>query len=145
MAAAKTKILIVESFQANIELITQELEKGLSHYNFEVASTKKEFKKMLRTYKPDLILSNNIFTSFDGMSIFMIMKKLAPQIPFIFVSYPAREEHLIEFFENGLTDFVLKDNLCRLPAAIKRALNDIEIYKVNEAFIKKELSPIQVL
>ena len=145
MAPAKTKILIVESFQANIELITQELEKGLSHYNFEVATTKKEFKKMLRTYKPDLILSNNIFTSFDGMSIFLIKKKLAPHIPFIFVSYPAREEHIVEFFANGLTDFILKDNLCRLPIIIKRALQDNEIHKINEDYNNKELSPIQVL
>jgi CheY-like chemotaxis protein len=59
MVPEKTKILIVESFQANIELIVQELEKGLTNYNFKIANTKKEFKNTLLTYEPDLILSNN--------------------------------------------------------------------------------------
>lgn len=145
MTPEKTKILIAESFQANIELIVQELEKGLTHYNFEIASTKKEFKKMLLTYKPDLIVSNNIFTSFDGMSLFIIKKKLAPQTPFIFVSYPAREEHMSEFLKNGLTDFVLKDNLSSLPIIIKRVLQEIEMNQRNEAFNKKEHFNIQEL
>lgn len=145
MVPAKTKILIVESFQPNIELITQELEKGLSHYNFEVAKTKNEFKKRLLTYKPDLILSNNIFTSFDGLSLFIIKKKLAPQTPFIFVSYPAREEHMIEFLKNGLTGFVLKDNLSSLPIIIKRVLEDIEKNKRNNDFNKKEQFSIHEL
>lgn len=102
MTSEKTKILIVESFQANIELITQELEKGLTHYSFEIVNSKKEFKKKRLRYKPDLILSNNIFTSFDGLSIFKIKKKLVPQTPFIFVSYPARKEQIIEFFKKWL-------------------------------------------
>jgi PleD family two-component response regulator len=145
MAPAKTKILIVESFQANIELITQELEKGLTHYIFEVARTKNDFQKKLLTYKPDLILSNNIFTSFDGLSLFKIKKKLVPQTPFIFVSYPAREEHMIEFLKNGLTGFVLKDNLSSLSVIIKRVLQEIEMNKRNDDSNQKEHFRIQEL
>ena len=145
MATEKTKILIVESFQANIELIVQELEKGLTDYNFKIVNTKKEFKEMLLTYNPDLILSNNIFTSFDGMSLFIIKKKLAPQTPFIFISYPAREEHMIEFFKNGLTDFVLKDNLSSLSVIIKRLFQEIKMYQKKNEFNKGEHFRIQEL
>lgn len=145
MVREKTKILIVESFQANIELIVQELDKGLTHYNFEIANSKKEFKRMLLAYKPDLILSNNIFNSFDGHSLFVLKKKLVPQTPFIFVSYPAREEQMIEFFKNGLTDFVFKENLSSLPTIIKRALQDIEKNKKNDASNPKEQFRIQEL
>lgn len=145
MATEKTKILIVESFQANIELIVQELEKGLTDYNFKIVNTKKEFKEMLLTYNPDLILSNNIFTSFDGMSLFIIKKKLAPQTPFIFISYPAREEQMIKFFKNGLTDFVLKDNLSSLSVIIKRLFQEIKMNQKKNEFNKGEHFSIQEL
>lgn len=145
MATEKTKILIVESFQANIELIVQELEKGLTDYNFKIVNTKKEFKEMLLTYNPDLILSNNIFTSFDGMSLFIIKKKLAPQTPFIFISYPAREEQMIKFFKNGLTDFVLKDNLSSLSVIIKRLFQEIKMNQKKNEFNKGEHFRIQEL
>lgn len=137
MVPTKVEILIVESFQANIELIILELQGGLIHFNYEIAYTKKEFKNKLLYYKPDLILSNNIFTSFDGLSLFNIKKKLAPHTPFIFISYPARAEHMIEFFKSGLTAFVLKDNLSSLSMIVKRVVQDIEVSKTNEDFSQK--------
>lgn len=35
------------------------------------------------------------------------------------------EEHIIEFFKNGLTDFLLKVNLISLRTIIERTLQDI--------------------
>jgi DNA-binding NtrC family response regulator len=86
-----------------------------------------------------------IFSSFDGLSLFIIKKKLAPQTPFIFISYPAREEHMIEFFKNGLTDFVLKDNLSNLSVIIKRVLQEIKMNQKKNDFNHKEHFRIQQL
>jgi len=52
---------------------------------------------------------------------------------------------MIEFFKNGLTDFVFKENLSSLPTIIKRALQDIKKNKKNEASNSKEQFRIQEL
>ncbi|MGH8738331.1 MAG: EAL domain-containing protein, partial [Burkholderiales bacterium] len=53
-----------------------------------------------------------------------LARKVAPALPFIFVSGTIGEEYAIRALKNGATDYVLKNNLVRLPPAIERALQD---------------------
>jgi PleD family two-component response regulator len=122
MNSKLTKIVLVESFLYNVELIKLILEQEFNNYHIEVASTNKGFKNLVQWYKPDIILSNTIFSDFDGKTIFTTAKKLVPTTPFIFVSYPATKENMNFFFTNGLTDFVFKDNLSSLPTKIKKSI-----------------------
>ena len=51
-------------------------------------------------------------------------KEIDPDLPFIFVSGTLGEDYAIRALKNGATDYVLKTNLVRLPAAVERALKD---------------------
>src|SRR5690606_13615274 len=51
-----------------------------------------------------------------------IAAELAPGVPFIFVSGTIGEERAIEALHRGAADYVLKDNLARLPSAAGRVL-----------------------
>ena len=61
---------------------------------------------------------------FDGMAALALARELAPDTPFIFVSGTIGEEYAIRALRNGATDYVLKSNLVRLPAAVERAMAD---------------------
>src|SRR5258706_15609749 len=61
---------------------------------------------------------------FDGMSALSLARENAPNVPFIFVSGTIGEEYAIRALQNGATDYVLKTNLVRLPAAVERALHE---------------------
>jgi signal transduction histidine kinase/AmiR/NasT family two-component response regulator len=65
---------------------------------------------------------------FDGMRALALARDLAPDVPFIFVSGTIGEEYAIRALKNGAADYVLKNNLLRLPAAVERALQDKEVY-----------------
>jgi diguanylate cyclase (GGDEF)-like protein/PAS domain S-box-containing protein len=53
-------------------------------------------------------------------------RELTPETPFIFVSGTIGEEYAIRALKSGATDYVLKTNLMRLPAAVERALAEAQ-------------------
>ena len=81
-------------------------------------------RRGLEEFAPDLILSDFSLPLFDGLSALEIARARRPDTPYIFVSGTIGEERAIESIKRGATDYVLKSNLRRLPAAITRALNE---------------------
>jgi PAS domain S-box-containing protein len=132
MKSTKSKILIIEHNSTNMELIHNELKKSKISYISEIVQTKKEYVKALYAFKPDIILSNYTFPSFDGPAAFKIREKLSPQTPFIFVSESVGEEIVIEFIKSGVSDFVLKETLATtLNLKLNRALKKANICRVD--------------
>ncbi|MEZ7500546.1 PAS domain S-box protein [Flavobacterium sp. Arc3] len=136
----KTKILILEHDDTDIELIQHELKKGGVNYTPKIVRTGNEYEKALHDFKPDIILSNYILPSFGGIIAFELKEKLAPQTPFIFVTESIGEEKAIELIKNGVTDLVLKENLstlidkvnCALTAAKQTLLNQSKKKRTEE-------------
>jgi signal transduction histidine kinase len=86
--------------------------------------TERDFIRELEKNPPDLILSDYALPGFDGYAALDIAKKLAPHIPFIFVTGTMGEEVAIETLKNGATDYVLKHRLARLVPSVHRALRE---------------------
>src|SRR5258708_6932615 len=63
---------------------------------------------------------------FDGMEALAIARQSHPHIPFIFVSGTLGEEYAVRALKNGATDYVVKSNLSRLPAAVERVINEAQ-------------------
>ena len=51
-----------------------------------------------------------------------IIRRQQPDLPVILVSGTVSEQMAVDLLEHGLDDFVLKDNLVRLPSVIRRAV-----------------------
>jgi diguanylate cyclase (GGDEF)-like protein/PAS domain S-box-containing protein len=118
------RLLLTEDVAADAELEVRELKRAGLRVAHKVADTEDGFRRELREFKPDLILSDFSMPGFDGMLALAIAREEAPQTPFIFVSGTIGEEYAIRALKNGATDYVLKANLVRLPAAVERALED---------------------
>ena len=134
----KTKILIVEHDSNDMELIQQELKKGDVNYITEMVQTETEYKKAIHTFQPDIILSNYTFPSFDGLTALKIREKLVPETPFIFISESIDKENADALIKNGVTGFVLKEQLFTLSDKINRALHEAELTKLKELLKQSE-------
>jgi PAS domain-containing protein len=75
-------------------------------------------------FDPEVILSDFSMHGFNGIAALGLARDITPDTPFLFVSGTLGEEHAIHALKNGATDYVLKTNLIRLPAAVTRALGD---------------------
>ncbi|WP_232511849.1 EAL domain-containing protein [Herbaspirillum sp. meg3] len=58
------------------------------------------------------------------MTALRIAKEQAPDVPFIFVSGTIGEELAIQALRVGAYDYVLKNNIARLPSSVRRALQE---------------------
>ncbi len=120
--APTIRVLLTEDVQSDAELEVRELKRAGLRIKHRLVENEESFVEALREFSPDVILSDFSMPHFDGMSALAIARRQAPDTPFIFVSGTIGEEYAIRALKNGATDYVLKTNLVRLPAAIERAL-----------------------
>ena len=118
------RIVLAEDVAADVELSVRELKRAGMRVEWRVADSEEALRRALLEFKPHVILSDFTMPQFDGMAALRLARELAPDTPFLFVSGTLGEEHAIRALRNGATDYVLKTNLIRLPAAVARALGD---------------------
>jgi PAS domain S-box-containing protein len=74
----------------------------------------------------DLVLADYNLPGMEFAKTLHEIQTHQPDLPVILVSGSVGEEKAVELLRLGLADFVLKDNLARLPSAIQRALDAAE-------------------
>ena len=116
------RILVLEDSQLDAELIREHLETLNPVPEIRYAQNRRTYEEALDEGDYDVILADFSLPDFDGMSALELARDVAPEVPFIFVSGILGEEVAIESFRQGATDYVLKQRLIRLPAAVDRAL-----------------------
>ena len=120
------KILMLEDSPTDAELIQRVLKKEFADCRFELTLTRDSFLKALEEFKPHLILADNSLPQFDAKEALRIVRERGIQLPFIMVSGTTSEEFAVDIIKAGADDYILKDRLTRLPAAITAATRNHE-------------------
>jgi PAS domain S-box-containing protein len=120
------RLLLAEDNPADVELEVRELRNAGIRVAHRVADTEESFIRELTEFAPDVIVSDFSMPRFDGQAALRIARVRAPGTPFLFVSGTLGEENAIRALKKGAADYVLKDNLIRLPTAVLRALDDAD-------------------
>jgi signal transduction histidine kinase/DNA-binding NarL/FixJ family response regulator len=114
------QILHLEDDAFDADLVHREIERlELSPTWTHVVSVD-EFHDAMATRRFDAVISDSRVQGIDGLQAMSELRQRQPNIPFIFVSGnhdPRWAEHCIEA---GATDYVPKNQLWRLPSAMKR-------------------------
>ena len=120
--ARPLRVILVEDSDDDAELILRALRSLQRPIDWRRVDDGASLRRVLSEFRPELILSDFSMPRFDGMDALGIAAELAPGVPFIFVSGTIGEERAIEALHRGAADYVLKDNLARLPSAAGRVL-----------------------
>lgn len=115
------KILIIEDNPADAELLQRFLRKEGLQFESIVAQDKASFLHALDTQTFNLVLSDNSLYQFDATEAVQIIRNRLPDIPFILITGTINEESIVSILKLGIDDYILKDRLTRLPAAIEAA------------------------
>ena len=83
---------------------------------------REEYEKALVNGAFDLIIADYRLPDFNGMIALELARARVPEVPFILMSGTIGEQAAIESLKAGATDYVLKQNRDRLPAAVRRAV-----------------------
>ena len=117
------RILHLEDDPADAELVAATLAYAGVQSVIVRVKTRAEFLEALNQ-DFDLVLSDHSLPGFDGVAAQVLAGERRPDLPFVFVSGTMGEEVAIERLNAGATDYVLKQRLERLPAAVRRALDE---------------------
>ena len=118
------RVLLVEDDAADRILILRELNKGEFQIISDVVQTAEEFRRHLRSNRPDVILSDYNLGSWKGTETLEILSEEGFDIPLILVSGVLGDVTAVECIKQGVSDYVLKDRLARLPEAVRGALEE---------------------
>ena len=130
---SKLKILLVEDSEMDADLLIRFLKKVGIEPSFSRVWNKTTFIKSLKENNYDLIIADHTLPQFSGIEAFRITKKENKNIPFILVTGTVTEKILTEYAKEGVDDYILKDNLLRLPSAIEHVISKKKI----ELLLKK--------
>lgn len=116
------KILLLEDSKTDADLIQRLLKKEFSECTFSLAMDEKDYRQAIKSFKPEVILSDHALPQFNSSKALTIAQEELPGVPFILVTGTASEEFAAGIILQGADDYILKDRMARLPAAIKAAL-----------------------
>jgi PAS domain S-box-containing protein len=126
-ATAPLHVLILEDTQNDVDLILLELRKAGLHIEHTLAGNKEQFRRALQQEDFDAIVSDYRLPNWTGLKALREVRETDRDIPFVLVTRTLGEEAAVECMKQGATDYILKDHISRLPAALKRALNERQL------------------
>jgi len=113
--------LIVEDSQNDADFVLAQLLRANFDPQWKRVETEADFLAEIKKL-PDIILSDYSMPGFDGLRAAELLRKSGLDIPFILISGTVGEEIAVEAMRRGATDYLLKDRIARLGAAVERAL-----------------------
>jgi len=117
-------VLYAEDVPADAELALHELKKAGYEVKAVLVDTLPQFAEELRGGPYDVILADYRLKGWTGLAALEHLQEKGLDIPFILVTGTLGDELAVECIKKGAADYVLKDSLVRLPAAVKRALEE---------------------
>ena len=121
MAGRRVRILLVEDRVSDAELVLHELRRAGLDPDWQRVDDEPAFRAKLNP-SIELILADFNMPQFDAMRALAILKESGLDIPFIIVSGSIGDGAAVASMKGGAHDYIFKDNLSRLAAAVNREL-----------------------
>jgi PAS domain S-box-containing protein len=123
--ATPLKVLILEDNADDAVLIAHALRKAGYEPDWQRVDDEAGFMAALSP-ELDLILADYSLPQFDALRALTMLQTRGLDVPFVVVT-GTLEEAAVEAMKRGADDYLLKDRLTRLGAAVQRALHDREL------------------
>ncbi|WP_199336566.1 hybrid sensor histidine kinase/response regulator [Oscillatoria sp. FACHB-1407] len=131
--SSSLRLLIVEDSMFDVELLVLALEQAGVDFSYDVADTVLAIEQLLRSHCYDVVLSDYRLPGFTAYKTLDLVRQSKQDIPFILVTGTLGEEAAVECIKAGMTDYVLKDRLFRLPMVLARSLTEFDLRRQQQA------------
>jgi diguanylate cyclase (GGDEF)-like protein len=129
------EVLILEDVYEDAELLVMTLETAEIKLNYNIVSNEIAFSEQLQHQSFDVVFSDYRLPHFNALQAFERLQQSGQDIPFILITGSLGEEAAVECLKAGMTDYVLKDRLFRLPMVLRRALQEFEVRRQRKTAI----------
>src|SRR5689334_12627466 len=123
-AATPLRVLIVERSREDAELMLHELRESGREIECAVVENREQFRQALQHEDFDAVLSAYRLPGCTGLEVLQELRETGKDIPFLLVTGVLGEEAAVDCMKRGVTDYILKDHISRLPLALLRAIGE---------------------
>lgn len=121
-APEQVRALIVEDDPIDAVLLLDQLKDSGIDVVYRLVSNESDYRRGLSEFEPEIVLSDFRLPAFSGERALAILRESDQRTPFVYVSGTMGEAVAVEALRSGATDYILKNNMTRLAAAVRRAL-----------------------
>jgi signal transduction histidine kinase/FixJ family two-component response regulator len=125
--AGPIRLLVVDDSPDDAELVAVELRSAGLTVEYHRVETAQAMSEALLSGRWDAIIADYKMPGFGCLEALQLIQQRDVDLPFIVVSGAIGEETAVEAMRAGAHDYVLKQNLIRLPAAVLRELREAHI------------------
>ena len=138
------KILLVEDNKTDATIFKATLEQRKVRFDLIVVDSKEDYIDALEKNNFDIIVSDYMLPSFNGMEALVYRNQHNPLLPFIVLTGSLSEETAVSCIKAGADDYIIKDHISRIDIAINKAIERKKLEKEkrdneNELSYEKEL------
>jgi PAS domain S-box-containing protein len=126
------RILNVEDVSSDSELAEREIKKVIPSFDFRRVETREEYLKALAEFNPNIVVSDYNLPTFNGLTALKLLLERTTLVPLIILTGSMNEDTAVECIKAGATDYVIKEHVKRLGAAVVNALEQQQIKNEKE-------------
>ena len=116
------RVLLLEDNAADAALISHELQRAGMRIQLAQVDSAESFTAALRTFVPDVVLSDHSLAQFDSRAALEVLRDVRPTVPFIIVTGALIAVQAGGAIRAGAEDLILKTHMRGLEASISNAL-----------------------
>ncbi|MEI6020586.1 MAG: PAS domain S-box protein [Bacteroidota bacterium] len=137
MSVNTLNIIHVDQSAEFSEYVEQELKNADLDFHLIRVEKKVEFEVELQFHKIDLVICDHFLNGLTSYDVIQMLANHGSKIPLIVLSHNKALDFAVTLMKEGADDYLLKDQLQKLPHAIKLAINKNQQLKKHE--LKKKL------
>jgi len=118
------RVLLLARAAQDAELILAELRASDLNIEHTLAENREQFFRALQKENFDAVLAYIHLPEWTGLDALKELRAAGKDIPFLLVAGAYGEEAAVECIKQGISDYVLKHHISRLPVALKRVLHE---------------------
>jgi signal transduction histidine kinase len=122
----RLRVLFVEDSRADIQLSCKELERDSFEVVADATDRQQDFVTLLSQHEYDVVITDYGLPGWSGLEAIQTVRESGRGTPVILVTGSLGDQTAVQCIKAGASDYVLKENLTRLPHAVRIALRDAE-------------------
>jgi PAS domain S-box-containing protein len=125
------RVLLLGDSLTDSQDILEELRAAGINVEPTVVSARREFLEAISSQDFSIVLSAHRLAEWSGLEALGELQKAGKIAPFILVAEELEKEEAAECLQEGVSDYVLRSHLMRLPAIVRRAVEEKQLRETN--------------
>src|SRR5437016_6209806 len=131
------RIIVIDDNPDHRELVTGKVRRAFPDAEFVQVSRRVDLERAFAGPEPNLVLTDYRLNWTTGLDVLRQVREMHPWTPVVMVTDTGSEEIATEGMKSGLSDYVLKSHLHRLPIVVKESLEKTALRREHEAALER--------